>query len=267
MPPVPVAPVRHARVHAKSQLIRAGGHCGASFRRRWSGKVQTAVGSRNPKLHSAVAPRNRHDPEPEQLLSTAATCANCCVIYCTIAPALLHNDLLCGEIVALWVIDWCSCERRPDLFPFSLVQGYFEHVRALLKIQWASIVYINCHCIGDPEFVGTNCIKPCCFRYAVAKQVTLHVWHHNYAVCHSGSLFPTPWPPELPSGTDPRANWPSLVSTGQVAPDKRWQKQEAYLWTRQAPVGLSDWPLTQLLLPRKSWPRKCPGTWTRWLNK
>ncbi len=137
MPPVPVAPVRHARVHAKSQLIRAGGHCGASFRRTWSGKVQTAVGSRNPNLHSALAQRSRHDPEPERLLTTAATCANCCVIYCTIALALLHNDLLCGEIVALWVIDWCSCERRPDLFRFWLVQDYFEHVRGLLKIQWA----------------------------------------------------------------------------------------------------------------------------------
>jgi len=66
-----------------------------------------------------------------------------------------------------------------------------------------------------------------------------------------GRFNPLSWPPKLPSGMDPRANWPSLVSTGQVAPDKFWQKQEAYLWTRQAPVGLSDWLLTQ---------RCCPGS-------
>lgn len=86
-----------------------------------------------------------------------------------------------------------------------------------------SILYINCHCIGDQEIVGTNWIKPCCLRYAVAKQVTLHVWHHNYAVCHSGSLLPLPDPlnslqGRTPEQTDPL--WSALARWLLTSADK-----------------------------------------------
>lgn len=135
------------------------------------------------------------------------------------ALLLLHFCTMIFYVVKLWL-----CEGLTDaavnggLIPFYF--GYFEHVHGILKIQSASIVYINCHWKSDPGIVGTNWIKPCCLCYAVAKQVTLHAWHYGNAVCHSGSLLPVPLTPWTPFRDGPLSK---LTLFGQHWPGGSWQ--------------------------------------------
>lgn len=180
------------------------------------------------------------------------------------ALLLLHFCTMIFYVVKLWL-----CEGLTDaavnggLIPFYF--GYFEPVHGILKIQSASIVYINCHWKSDPGIVGTNWIKPRCLCYSV--QVTLHAWHYGNAVCHSGSLLPAPLTPWTPFRDGPPSK---LTLFGQHWPGGSWQvltKTGSIPLDMASPRGAVWLAADSALLPRKSWPRKCPGTWTRWLNK